>query len=100
MVLVEELLDPDLIHRWIERGLVVVDQLDLTARERAALQLHVEVGRAPLRCADVRVDRRLGEWNEDADLQRPHRGGGRGLLRAARGAGRDADHERQERRPP
>jgi hypothetical protein len=57
MVLEEELLDPRLVDRWIERRLVVVDKLDLAAGKQPALQLEIEVRRAALRRADVGVDR-------------------------------------------
>jgi len=98
VILEEELLDPGLVDRWIERRLVVVDKLDLAAGKQPALQLEIEIGRAALRRADVGVDRRLGEWDEDADLERAERAGGR--RRRRRGArGDDEDEDAEERRP-
>src|SRR5258706_428274 len=55
-------------------------------------------GGAPLRRTDVRIDRRLGEWDEDPDLQWSERDGRRRRRRARR-AGGDGDDEREERRP-
>jgi hypothetical protein len=98
MILEEELLDPRLVDRWIERRLVVVDKLDLTAGKQPALQLEIEVGRAALGRADVGVDRGLGERDEDADLERPERARRRRRLR--RGAcGDDENEDAEEGRP-
>jgi hypothetical protein len=98
MILEEELLDPRLVDRWIERRLVVVDKLDLAAGKQPALQLEIKVSGPALRRADVGVDRRFGERDEDADLERPERTGRR--RRGRRGArGDDENEDAEEGRP-